>query len=229
MNPSLSRRLVSEFIGTAFLLAGIVGSGIMAETLAGSANAVALLANSIAVGGILYVLIEAIGPVSGAHFNPVVTLAFALRREISVSDGLWYVVMQFTGGIAGVLVAHMMFEQDVMQYSEKLRSGGGQWIAEAVATFGLVFIIFAVLRSRPQAVPQAVALYIVAAFWFTASTSFANPAVSVARALSNTFAGIRPEDVPAFILAQCFGAVLAWAYCRWLYADNAATVAANAR
>lgn len=213
---SQSQRLAAEFIGTAFLLATVVGSGIMADRLAGGNVAVALLGNTIPTGAILVVLITMLGPISGAHFNPAVTLAFHLRDEISRGEGALYVVAQVVGGIIGVWAAHAMFEEALLQFSTTARTGGSQWFAEVVATFGLVFTIFATVKARPAAVPMAVGLYITAAYWFTASTSFANPAVTIARGFSDTFAGIRPDDVVPFVLAQCAGAVLAWLVCRWL-------------
>ncbi|MSP49925.1 MAG: aquaporin family protein [Alphaproteobacteria bacterium] len=214
--PELSRRLAAEFIGGAFLLATVIGSGIMAESLAGGNAALALLGNTIATGAILYVLIVQFGPISGAHFNPAVTLVFALRGETAPREGLLYALAQILGAVAGVLLAHFMFDQALLQLGQKVRSGPGQWVAEWVATFGLVTTILVTLRARADAVPPAVALYIVAAYWFTASTSFANPAVTIARGLSNTFAGIRPMDAPLFILAQFAGALCAFVFCRWL-------------
>ncbi len=177
------------------------------------------MGNTIPTGAILVVLITMLGPVSGAHFNPAVTVAFGLRREISVSDGALYVAAQITGGIVGVWAAHLMFAEPVIQASTTARTGGSQWFAEAIATFGLVFTILATLKTRPNAVAMAVGLYITAAYWFTASTSFANPAVTIARGLSDTFAGIRPIDVPMFVAAQLVGSVIAWAFCRWLLSD----------
>lgn len=220
MTYSNTQKLAAEFIGTAFLLATVVGSGIMAERLAGGNVAIALLGNTIPTGAILVVLITMLGPISGAHFNPAVTLVFRLRDELAARDALAYVAVQIAGGIIGVWAAHMMFGEVVFQFSEKIRSGGSQWFAEGVATFGLVFTILATIRARESAVAMAVGLYITAAYWFTASTSFANPAVTIARGLSNTFAGIRPDDVAGFIAAQLVGAVLAWAFCRWLLAPT---------
>jgi glycerol uptake facilitator-like aquaporin len=209
------RRLVAEFTGTAFLLATVVGSGIMAERLAGGNVAIALLGNTIPTGAILVVLITMFGPISGAHFNPAVSLVFRLRGELSWRDTGLYTLAQVIGGLLGVWVAHLMFGENLIQFSLKARSGGAQWFAEAIATFGLVITILATLKMRPSAVPMAVGLYITAAYWFTASTSFANPAVTIARGFSDTFAGIRPADIVPFIIAQCAGAVLAWAYCNW--------------
>lgn len=214
------QKYTAELIGTAFLLATVVGSGIMAENLASGNVAIALLGNTIPTGAILVVLITMLGPISGAHFNPAVTLIFALKQEISVSDSVVYVLVQIIGGIIGVWMAHLMFDIDVMQFSQKARTGTAQWIAEIIATFGLVFTILATLKSAAQAVPMAVGLYITAAYWFTASTSFANPAVTIARGLSNTFAGINPEHVIAFIIAQIVGAVLALIVCTFLLAER---------
>lgn len=210
------QKLTAEFVGTLFLLTTVVGSGIMAERLADGNVAIALLGNTLPTGAILVVLITMLGPISGAHFNPAVTLAFAMRREIATGNSLAYVAAQITGGIIGVWIAHLMFDESLLQFSLKARTGGSQWFAEGVATFGLVFTILATLKFRENAVAMAVGLYITAAYWFTASTSFANPAVTIARSLSDTFAGIRPEDVFAFVLAQLAGAVLAWALSRYL-------------
>jgi glycerol uptake facilitator-like aquaporin len=202
-------RYIAEFIGTMVLLATVVGSGIMGEALAGGNTAIALLGNTIPTGAILYVLITMFGPISGAHFNPAVTLAFYLRKEIGLTDSLVYICLQVAGGIAGVLLANAMFDLEVLQISEKIRSSGGQWISEVVATFGLVLAILMTLRAKPDAVAAVVGFYITSAYWFTASTSFANPAVTVARQFSNTFAGIAPSSVVAFILAQLVGMGLA--------------------
>ena len=216
MSADLSRRLGAEFIGTAFLLATVVGSGIMAERLAGGNVALALLANAIATGAILTVLITMLGPVSGAHLNPAVTLAFALRREIGAGAGASYAAVQVAGGIVGVLAAHLMFEEAAFQVSSTGRTGPAQWFAEWVASFGLVLTILITLKQRAAAVPMAVGLYITAAYWFTASTSFANPAVTLARALTDTFSGIAPAHVPMFVLAQLAGAVAAVGIAGWL-------------
>ena len=216
------QRLGAEIIGTAFLLATVVGSGIMAEKLADGNVAIALLGNTIPTGAILVVLITMLGPVSGAHFNPAVTLAFLLRREIDPAHALSYVVCQIIGGILGVWAAHLMFAESLFQLSETVRTGPDQWFAEFVATFGLVFVILMTLRFKSSAVPMAVGLYITAAYWFTASTSFANPAVTIARGLSDTFAGIQPGGVPLFIAAQLAGAVVATIYCRWQLTEAAA-------
>lgn len=215
---NLSRRLVAEALGTALLVATVVGSGIMADRLS-SDVAVSLLGNTLPTGAILVVLITIFGPISGAHFNPAVTLVFALRREIETKAALAYVAAQIAGGIAGTLLAHAMFELPILQVSATARTGSGQWIAELVAAFGLVLTILAGLRSRPDSIPWLVGLYITAAYWFTASTSFANPAVTIARAFSNTFAGIRPADLPGFIAAELLGALLAMALARWLLAQ----------
>lgn len=212
----LSRRLAAEAIGTAFLLATVVGSGIMGETLAGGNIAIALLGNTIPTGAILVVLILMLGPISGAHFNPAVTLAFLVQGKISVSDAIVYVAVQIVAAILGAWSAHLMFEEPVFMISEKIRTGGGQWVAEIIATFGLVATILACVRHRAEAVPYAVGLYITAAYWFTASTSFANPAVTIARTLTNTFSGIRPADAPLFIVCQIVGALLATFVFVWL-------------
>ncbi len=215
---TLTRRLVAEAVGTAGLLATVVGSGIMGETLAGGNVAIALLVNAIATGAILVVLILVFGPVSGAHFNPAVTLAFVLRREISIADAGLYVCMQAVGGILGVFAAHAMFDLAILQASATARTGMPQWFAEAVATFGLVATILGTVRFRPEAVAYAVGHYITAGEWFTASTSFANPAVTVARALTDTFSGIQPAHAPGFIFAQLVGAVAATGLLAWLLA-----------
>lgn len=210
------QKYAAEFVGTGFLLATVVGSGIMAEQLAGGNVAIALLGNTIPTGAILFVLITMFGPISGAHFNPAVTLVFYLRKEIAIKNALVFVIVQMIGGVLGVWAAHLMFDLDVLQFSQKARTGGGQWFAEGVATFGLVSTILLALKARESAVAMAVGLYITAAYWFTASTSFANPAVTIARTFSDTFAGIRPVDAPEFILSQLVFAVLAWLFCRWI-------------
>ncbi|NKB53270.1 MAG: aquaporin family protein [Rhizobiaceae bacterium] len=217
---SLQRKWFAEFIGTAFLLATVVGSGIMAEQLAGGNVAIALLGNTLPTGAILVVLITMLGPISGAHFNPAVSVVFALRKELPWDQCGIYILFQIIGGIIGVWAAHLMFDDTLLQFSSKVRTGGAQWFAEGVATFGLVFTILATLRARADAVAMAVGLYITAAYWFTASTSFANPAVTIARGLSDTFAGIRPVDVPAFVAAQLVAGVLAWLICNWLLQDH---------
>jgi glycerol uptake facilitator-like aquaporin len=209
--PSLARRGVAEFLGTAFLLAGVVGSGIMAAKLAGGNGALALLCNTLATGAILTVLILTFGPVSRAHFNPAVSIAMAIRRELPATTAAIYIGAQTIGAVAGVWAAHLMFELPLWQLSGTVRTGSGQWFAEGVATFGLLLTI---LGTRSA---YAIGLYITAAYWFTASTSFANPAVTVARALSDTFAGIAPAGVPAFIAAQIAGALAAVALGRWLF------------
>ena len=215
VSSNLARRLVAELTGTAFLLATVVGSGIMAERLADGNVAIALLGNTIPTGAILVVLITMFGPVSGAHFNPAVSLVFRLRGELSSRDAGLYVLSQVIGSLLGVWAAHLMFSESLLQFSLKARSGGAQWFAEGVATFGLVTVILATLKVGETAVPMAVGLYITAAYWFTASTSFANPAVTIARGFSDTFAGIRPADILPFIIAQCLAAALAWVYCNW--------------
>ncbi|MEM8538128.1 MAG: MIP/aquaporin family protein [Pseudomonadota bacterium] len=202
-------KLLAEGLGTAFLLLGVVGSGIMGAALADGNTALALLANAIATGCILYVIITVLGPISGAHFNPAVTLAFLLRGEIGTSAAVGYVVVQIVGAILGVWAAHLMFELPVMQVSTTARTGLAQWFSEIIATFGLLFVIFGGLKARAEAVPTLVALYITGAYWFTASTSFANPAVTIARGFSDTFAGIDPTHAPMFILAQLLGVSVA--------------------
>ena len=211
----IQKKLSAEFIGTAFLLATVVGSGIMAERLAGGNVAIALLGNTIPTGAILFVLITMLGPISGAHFNPAVSLVFAMKREITPKHALLYTVAQILGAIIGVWAAHLMFGEAVLQLSQKIRTGGSQWFSEFIATFGLIFVILATIKSRESAVAMSVGLYITAAYWFTASTSFANPAVTIARGLSNTFAGIAPENVPMFIIAQLIAAPLALLFCNW--------------
>ncbi|TFU03871.1 aquaporin family protein [Polymorphobacter arshaanensis] len=213
----MARRLVAEALGSALLFATVVGSGIMALQLAGGNVAVALLANTLATGAMLFVLITVFGPVSGAHFNPAVSLVMALRGDLGRADALAYALVQLGGGIIGVCVAHAMFEAPIWQLSSHVRTGGGQWLAEGVATFGLVLTILGTVRHRSAWVPATVALYISAAYWFTASTSFANPAITVARSLSDSFAGIRPVDVPGFVAAQFAGALLAAVVARKLF------------
>ena len=211
----LSRRLASEALGTGLLLATVVGSGIMAARLTGDV-ALALLGNTIATGAILFVLITILGPVSGGHFNPAVSLVSALRRELSWGEAALYGGAQVAGGVAGTLLAHAMFDLPLWQWGMQVRSGGGQWLSEGVATFGLVLVILAGMQLRREAVPALVGCYITAAYWFTASTSFANPAVTLARALTDSFSGIRPVDAPGFILAQIAGALLALGLAGWL-------------
>jgi glycerol uptake facilitator-like aquaporin len=219
MKASLAQRTVAECLGTAFLLAAVVGSGIMAARLAGGNNALALLCNTIATGAILTVLILTLGPISGAHFNPAVSLAAVLRGDMTARATALYIGAQLTGAIAGVWAAHLMFELPVLQISLTTRTGFGQWLAEAIATFGLLLTILGCSARSPAAVPYAVGLYITAAYWFTASTSFANPAVTIARSLSDTFAGIAPAGVIAFIAAQLVGMLAAVTLGRWLWPD----------
>ena len=205
----MNRRLAAEALGTFFLLATVVGSGIMAANLSGGNVGLALLANAIATGAILYVLITMFGPISGAHFNPAVTLAFRIRGEIGTGEAFAYLGAQIAGGVIGTVFANIMFSLSVVSWSQTARTGGGQWLAEIVATFGLVLTILLTRAARPAAIPTSVALYILAAYWFTSSTSFANPAVTLARMVSDTFAGIAPADAPFFILCQIVGAALA--------------------
>jgi glycerol uptake facilitator-like aquaporin len=212
---NLSRRLAAEALGTALLVATVVGSGIMAETLTKDV-ALALLGNTLPTGAILVVLISILGPISGAHFNPAVSLVFALKGELTPRDALGYVAAQVAGGIAGTMVAHAMFALPLIDASLKTRTGGAQWFAEAVAAFGLLATILAGIRFNRTAVPWLVGLYITAAYWFTASTSFANPAVAIARSMTNTFSGIRPADLPGFIAAELCGAVVALILMNWL-------------
>ena len=218
--PTLARRVFSEALGTAFLLAAVVGSGIMAQRLAGGNVALALLCNTLATGAMLAVLILIFASTSGAHFNPAVSLAFALRGEIAWTIAGVYVVAQVIGAIGGVWVAHLMFDLPLWQVATTIRTGPGQWLAEAIAAFGLLLTIFGCVRAAPGAVAYAVGLYITAAYWFTASTSFANPAVTIARSLSDTFAGIAPAGVLAFIVAQVLGSVAAVVMARWLWSEQ---------
>jgi glycerol uptake facilitator-like aquaporin len=211
----LPRRLVAEALGTALLVATVVGSGIMAESLTRDV-ALALLGNTLPTGAILVVLIAILGPISGAHFNPAVTLIFALKRELTPRDALLYIVVQTAGGSVGTMMAHAMFALPLLDASLKMRSGGAQWFAEGVAAFGLVATILAGIRFERASVPWLVGLYITAAYWFTSSTSFANPAVAIARSMTNTFSGIRPADLPGFIAAELCGAVVALMLMRWL-------------
>lgn len=213
----LLRRLSAETLGTGLLVATVIGSGIMGERLADGNLALALLGNTLATAAILTVLILIFGPISGGHFNPAVTLAFALRREIAPAPALLYGSLQILGGLAGIALAHAMFAEPLYQVSLQQRSGGGQWLAELVATFGLLLTILGTRKVRPGAVPYAVGLFISAGYWFTASTSFANPAVTLARAFTDSFSGIAPADVPAFLIAQCLGAILALALFAWLW------------
>ncbi|MBR0880133.1 glycerol uptake facilitator-like aquaporin [Bradyrhizobium japonicum] len=218
-NFDLPRRLAAEALGTGILVATVVGSGIMAETLTRDV-ALALLCNTLPTGAILVVLITVLGPISGAHFNPAVTLVFAGKRELPVNEAVLYVVAQIAGGIAGTMAAHLMFGLPLLDFSTKVRTGGPQWFAEAVAAFGLVATILAGIRFQRTAVPWLVGLYITAAYWFTASTSFANPAVAIARSLTNTFSGIRPTDLPGFILAELCGAFAGMLLMNWLLGQS---------
>jgi len=215
--PPLAQRAVAEGLGTAFLLAAVVGSGIMAQRLSGGNEALALLGNTLPTGAILVVLILVFGPLSGAHLNPAVSIAAALRRELPWPDAAAYILMQVAGGVIGVWTAHLMFELPLWQVSLHARAGAGQWLAEFVATFGLLLTILGCAARTPAAIPYAVGLYITSAYWFTSSTSFANPAVTIARAMSDTFAGIAPAGVPGFILAQLVGMLAALILARWLW------------
>ncbi len=217
MKSTLAQRIVAEGLGTAFLLAAVVGSGVMAAKLSGGNGALALLCNTLPTGAILAVLILTFGPVSGAHFNPAVSIASALRGELPPQAAAVYIAAQIAGAVAGVWAAHAMFDLPVWQISLTVRTGPGQWLAECVATFGLLLTILGCAARTPSALPYAVGLYITSAYWFTASTSFANPAVTIARALSNTFAGIAPANVAAFIAAQLAGMIAAVALGRWLW------------
>ncbi|MCE2481452.1 MAG: aquaporin family protein [Alphaproteobacteria bacterium] len=212
----LPRRLAAEFVGTAFLLATVIGSGIMAEALAGGNDAIALLGNTVATGAILAVLILIYGPISGAHFNPAVTLSFLMRRRLRARHASLYVAVQLLGGLLGAITAHIMFGEPLLAVSTTARTGAGQWVAEGVATFGLLATILGCARFRPESVAYAVGLFITAGYWFTSSTSFANPAVTLARSLTDTFSGIRPLDAPGFIAAQLAGAALATLALGWL-------------
>jgi glycerol uptake facilitator-like aquaporin len=225
-NFDLSRRLVAELLGTALLVATVVGSGIMAETLTRDV-ALQLLCSTLPTGAILVVLITVLGPISGAHFNPAVSLVVALKGDLSASDASRYVAVQILGGIAGTVIAHAMFGMPLFDFSMKVRTGSAQWLAEAVAAFGLVATILAGVRFSRPAVPWLVGLYITAAYWFTASTSFANPAVAIARSLTNTFSGIRPVDLPGFIASELVGAVLALMLMSWLLRGAGAAAVAT--
>ncbi len=216
MNPTLARRLTAEALGTCLLVATVVGSGIMAERLTQDV-ALALLGNTLPTGAILVVLITILGPISGAHFNPAVTMVFCMRRDIPVAIAGGYVVAQILGGVLGTVIAHGMFDALLIQVADKARTGPSQWFSEGIATFGLMFAILEAVRFRPDTVPWIVGLYITAAYWFTASTSFANPAVAIARSLTNSFSGIQPADVSAFIMAQLIGAGMAGAMSAWLF------------
>jgi glycerol uptake facilitator-like aquaporin len=226
MNATLPRRLVAEALGTGLLVATVVGSGVMAETLTKD-NAVALLGNTLPTGAILVVLITILGPISGAHFNPAVSLVFALKRELPRRDAALYIAAQIAGGVAGTIAAHLMFALPLLSVSLKARTGGAQWFAEWVATFGLVVTILAGLRFARTSAPWLVGLYITAAYWFTASTSFANPAVAIARSLTNTFSGIRPIDLPGFIVAELLGAICGLWLASWLLSEAGADEAMN--
>lgn len=217
--PPLARRIAAEGLGSFFLFACVIGSGIMAQKLSGGNDAVALLANTLATGAILFVLITILGPISGAHMNPAVSLVAASRRELAWLGTAAYIAAQFAFGILGAWAAHVMFGLSTLQFSAKARTGLGQWTGEFIATFGLILTILGTVRFRREWVPAAVALYITAAYWFTSSTSFANPAITVARSLTNTFAGIAPHDVPLFIVAQLLGAGCAALLARWLFDD----------
>ena len=215
--PHFARRVAAEGLGAFFLFACVIGSGIMAQNLSGGNDAIALLGNTLATGAILFVLITMLGPISGAHMNPAVSLVAAARRELSWGDAAAYILAQFGFGILGAWAAHLMFGLPTLQLSVKARTGLGQWTGEFIATFGLILTIIGTVRFRERWVPATVALYITAAYWFTSSTSFANPAITVARSLTNTFAGIAPHDVPLFIVAQLLGAGCAALVARWLF------------
>lgn len=218
----MRQAVAAEALGSALLFATVIGSGVMAEQLAGGNVAVALLGNTISTGAMLFVLITILGPVSGAHFNPAVTLVMRLRREIPGRTAIAYILAQLVGGVLGVWAAHAMFDLPILQASHHVRTGPGQWTGEFIATFGLILTILGTLKSRPDAAPTAVALYITAAYWFTSSTSFANPAITLARSLSNTFAGIAPTNAPAFIIAQFAGALVGWGAARLLFSRPSA-------
>jgi len=215
--PQLGRRLIAEALGSFFLFATVIGSGIMAAALSGGNDAVALIGNTAATGAILFVLITALGPISGAQMNPAVSLVAASRREIGWGDAGAHIAAQLVGGIAGMLAAHAMFDLQLLQLSDKARTGSGQWLSEGIATFGLILTIWGTAKYRPKAVAASVALYITAAYWFTASTSFATPAITVARSLTDSFSGIAPGDAPGFIIAQLVGAGLAALVVRALF------------
>lgn len=218
-DPGMARRLAAEAIGSFFLFCVVIGSGIMGETLSGGNVAIALLGNTLATGAILFVIILIFAPLSGAHFNPAVTLVALMRREPRARTAALYVLAQLAGGIIGVWAAHLMFDLDILQFSTKARTGIGQWAGEAIATFGLIFTILGAVRYRPTWVAPAVGLYISAGYWFTSSTSFANPTITIARSLSDTFAGIAPADVAPFIMAQIAGALLAGLIAGWLFSE----------
>ena len=214
------RKLASEFIGTLFLVATVIGSGIMAESLAEGNAAVALLGNTLATAGILYVLITCLGPISGAHFNPAVSFVFWLKRELSTARCALYIIFQCLGAIAGVILAHAMFDQSLIQTGVKIRFGSNIWLSESIATFGLVATILTGLRHKPESVPSLVSLYITAGYWFTSSTSFANPAVTLGRSFTDSFSGIRLVDMPFFVISQFLGAALAYYLVRKLLSTN---------
>jgi len=219
--PPLARRLAAEGVGAFFLFACVIGSGIMAQNLAAGNDALALLGNTLATGAMLFVLITVLGPISGAHMNPAVSLVAAARRELSWGDAAAYILVQFAFGILGAWAAHLMFSLPTLQLSVKARTGLGQWAGEFIATFGLILTILGTVRFRERWVPATVALYITAAYWFTSSTSFANPAITVARSLTNTFAGIAPHDVPLFIVAQLLGAMSGALLARFMFDPSA--------
>jgi glycerol uptake facilitator-like aquaporin len=219
MTAALPQRLAAEALGTGLLVATVVGSGIMAESLTKDV-ALTLLGNTLATGAMLVVLITILGPISGAHFNPAVSLVFALKRDFAARETAFYIVAQVAGGVLGTIAAHVMFALPLLDASMKVRTGGAQWFAEWVATFGLIVTILTGIRFARAAVPWLVGLYITAAYWFTASTSFANPAVAIARAFTNTFSGIRPIDLPGFITAQLLGALCALAFAGWLLREE---------
>ena len=216
----MAKKLIAEALGTFLLLATVVGSGIMGETLAAGNTAVALLGNTLATGALLVVLITIFGPISGAHFNPAVTCAMLIQRRITTQEASYYIVIQVAAGLLGVLAAHFMFDQGLLQVSEKARYGTGQWFSEALATFGLVLTILGTVKYKPDFVAVAVGLYITGAYWFTASTSFANPAVTIARGFTDTFSGIDPNHVPIFVLMQLLGAVLATLTAKFLFEND---------
>ena len=219
-DPGLPRRLAAEALGSFFLFAAVIGSGIMAERLSQGNGAIALLANSLATAAILFVLIAKLAPISGAHFNPAVTLAMALRGELPKRDVVPYILVQLAAGILGAWAVHFMFGLPIIEISHKVRSGAGQWAGELIATFGLVITIIGTVRHRVGAVPASVALYIGAAYWFTSSTSFANPAITLVRSMTDSFSGIAPADVPGFVAAELLGAVLAVLLGKWLFAPE---------
>ena len=221
------RAHTAEALGSFFLFATVVGSGIMAERLSGGNVAVALLGNTMATGAMLFVLITMLGPISGAHFNPAVSMVMAMRREIGWGEAASYTIVQIAFGVLGVWAAHLMFDMPIFELSTKARTGIGQWASEAIATFGLILTIIGTLRHRPNWVPASVALYITAAYWFTSSTSFANPAITIARSLSESFAGIAPVNVPGFIIAQLAGAIAGWFVGKALFAMPESGLPAN--